>query len=139
MKWDQHWLKIAQEVSKLSKDTSTKVGAVLVRDNNTKISTGYNGFVKGIEETTEKWQRPLKYQYVRHAEENAIVFAPFDTNGSTIYITHQPCHRCIGLLAQAGITRIVYEKTYNNIEYKEIWEEHAKLFTEVIQLSIMEG
>jgi dCMP deaminase len=135
-KWDEHWMRIAFSTAKLSKDKSTKVGSVIVNNDNTRISTGYNGFVKGIDETEEKWERPRKYLYVRHAEENAIIFCPFERSGATLYCTHQPCHRCIGLIAQANIRRVLYCLPYNNLEHKDIWDEHVKLFDEVRQFSI---
>ena len=95
LQWDQTWLQVAKTVSKLSKDPSTKVGSVTVTPDNRHCSIGYNGFVRGIEETKEKWERPLKYQYVQHSELNSILNCPFDTMGCTLYCTHQCCHRCI--------------------------------------------
>lgn len=133
-KWDALFLKMSFTVSEMSKDPSTKVGAIIVATDNRKISFGYNGFVRGIDETPEKWTRPLKYQYVQHAELNAIINCPFDTVGCTLYCTHQPCHRCLEMVAQAGINRIVYATKYANLEHVDIWEEHAKLFKEVLYL-----
>jgi dCMP deaminase len=135
-KWDSMFLQMALVVSSMSKDPSTKVGAVIVTPNNKHISIGYNGFVKGIEETAAKWSRPIKYQYVRHAEDNAIINCPFDTTGCTIYCTHQPCHRCLEMIAQAEIKRVIYLNSYPNLEYPEIWAEHAKLFKEIKQVTI---
>lgn len=118
----------------MSKDPSTKVGAILVSPDNERISSGYNGFVRGVIETPEKWARPLKYQYVRHAEENALLLCPFEKKGATLYCTLQCCHRCMGLVAQAGIHRLVYINPYPNLEYPEIWKEHASLLKEVKQM-----
>jgi dCMP deaminase len=118
----------------MSKDPSTKVGCVVVGPDNRKISFGYNGFVKGIEETYEKWQRPRKYQFVQHAELNAIINCPFDTVGCILYCTHQPCHRCLEMAGAAGIRRVVYAKPYTNLEHKDIWDEHSLLFDEVIHV-----
>jgi dCMP deaminase len=133
-KWDNLFLSIAINVSKMSKDPSTQVGAVIVGSDNRKMSFGYNGFVRGIEETKEKWERPRKYQFVQHAELNSIINCPFDTVGCTLYCTHQPCHRCLELVAQAGIRRVVFINKYANLEHQDIWDEHAKLFEEVIQM-----
>ena len=72
---------------------------------------------------------------MQQAELNAIINCPFDTIGCTLYCTHQPCHRCLEMVAQAGISRIVYINKYANLEHQDIWDEHAKLFDEVIQLS----
>lgn len=127
---------MAQTVAKLSKDESTKVGAVIVSSDNKKCSMGYNAFAAGVEETQEKWQRPRKYEYVIHAEENAILNCPFDKTGCTIYITHQPCHKCIARLKNAGIRRIVYNLEYKNLQYKDIWDEHVKLFDEVVKIDL---
>lgn len=135
-KWNQHWLKIAQVTSQLSKDPATKVGAVIVSVDNRQCSLGYNGFAAGIEETDEKWQRPEKYQWVLHGEDNALLNCPFSTIGCSIYLTHQPCHKCIAKLRNAGIKRIVYITPYANLERKDIWDETVKLFDEVIQLDL---
>jgi len=129
--WDLHWIEIAEVTSKLSKDPTTKVGCVIVTPDNRQCAIGYNGFPAGIQETPEKWERPLKYQFVIHSEINAIMNCPFDTKGCTIYITLQPCHRCIGALKNAGIKRIVYKNDYPNLEHKDIWEEISKLFDSV--------
>ena len=42
-KWDKRWLDIAGLVSSWSKDPSTKIAAIAVKDKRL-IATGYNGF-----------------------------------------------------------------------------------------------
>lgn len=72
LKWDRHFIRIAREVASISKDPSTKVGVVLVK-NRRIIGTGYNGFPEGIADTPERLNdRPTKYKLMLHAEENAI-------------------------------------------------------------------
>ena len=74
-KWDRRYLDIAKSVSQWSKDPSTKVGAVLVRDNRI-VSVGYNGFPEGVDDSEERYNnRELKYDLVVHAEVNAIISA----------------------------------------------------------------
>jgi dCMP deaminase len=126
--WNKHWMEVALVTSKLSKDPSTKVGAVIVTPDNRQCSIGYNGFAKGVIETEEKWQRPAKYERVIHAEMNSILNCPFETIGCKIYITHQPCHRCISHVLNSGILELYYLNTYDNLSHKDIWIEHAKLF-----------
>ena len=136
--WNKHWMMVAMVTSKLSKDPSTQVGAVIVTQDNRQCSIGYNGFAKGIEETPEKWQRPTKYEYVIHAELNAILNSPFDHKGCKLYLTLQPCHRCIEMIVNSGILDVYYLKEYPNLQYKDIWLEHTnklrtcELFTETI-------
>lgn len=130
--WDEHWLKIAEITSQLSKDPSTKVGAVVVTPDNRQCSLGYNGFAAGIEETPEIWNdRPVKYEMVIHGEINAILNCPFPTKGCTVYVTHQPCHRCMPHLRNAGIERVVYAQEYPRLQHRDIWLKTAMLFKEV--------
>lgn len=132
---DCHYLRLAWVTAmNLSKDPSTKVGAVIVTEDTRMVSIGYNGFPRKLEETPERWEKPLKYEYVIHAEMNAIMNCPFDTKGCTLYCTHQPCHRCLVHMVNAGIKRVVYNLEYRNLTHRDIWDETAKLFEEVIQV-----
>ncbi len=132
---DRHFLRLAWVTAlDLSKDPSTKVGAVIVTEDTRQVSIGYNGFPKGILETPERWEKPLKYEFVIHAEMNAIMNCPFDTKSCTLYCTHQPCHRCLVHLVNAGIKRVVYNKEYRSLSHRDIWDETTKLFDEVIQI-----
>ena len=133
--YDLMFLELASvPANNLSKDPKTKVGALVVTPDNRQISFGYNGFSRGMEETEERWQRPAKYEYVIHAELNAIMNCPFDTVGATLYCTHQPCHRCIQHLINAGIKRLVYLYPYKQLQFRDIWEEAATFFDEVLCL-----
>jgi dCMP deaminase len=136
-KWDQHWLQVAQITSELSKDPSTKVGAVIVTPDNRQCSLGYNGFAAGIEETEEMWNvREIKLKHVIHAEENCLLNCPFNPDGCSIYITHQPCPKCIIKLAQSRIKKIIYYKKYEKMGDIDIWNMYAKKFDEILQLNI---
>ena len=107
-KWDKNFLELAKTVSTFSKDPSTKVGAVIVDDDNRVISIGYNGFPKGIRDDHRLDNRDLKYDMVVHAEANALLFANAPTKGCTIYTwPFQPCSRCASLIIQAGVQRVV--------------------------------
>jgi len=76
MNWDEYFVAIAELVCFRSKDRSTKVGAVIVGPDNEIRSTGYNSFVRGINDTIEeRQQRPEKYFWFEHAERNAIYCA----------------------------------------------------------------
>ena len=50
-----------------------------------------------------------------HAEQNAIIQAAtlgHSIEGSSIYITHQPCVICAKMIINAGIERIVVKEGY---------------------------
>lgn len=94
-----------------SKDRSTRVGCVLVGPDNEIRSTGYNGFPRGVnDDRDERHERPAKYLWTSHAEENAVAQAArvgIPLKGCKAYITHYPCARCSRALIQAGISTIV--------------------------------
>jgi dCMP deaminase len=106
--WQLYFYGMAEYVATRSKDPSTKVGAVIVKDNHI-MSTGYNGFAPGVMETEERWERPSKYERVIHAEVNAIAAAAkagHSTNYTHLYVTHYPCSNCCRLVIAAGIERV---------------------------------
>ena len=93
-----------------SKDPSSKVGAMIVRPDFSPVSSGYNGFPRGMEDDPKIWEDPtLKYDYVQHAERNALAFSHnVDVHGCFVICNLYPCHDCAGLLAQHGIARVFY-------------------------------
>jgi len=115
MNWDKYFIIIAQNVLLKSKDRSTKVGAVIVDKDNQILSTGFNGFPRGINDNNENYHtRPLKYRITEHAERNAIYQAARNRgglNGATLYLGHNPhygiCSNCARAIIQSGIKRVV--------------------------------
>jgi dCMP deaminase len=107
--WDSRFLALAEHVAGWSKDPSTQVGAVIVDEDNRIVSTGYNGFPKGIKDTKGRLDnRDKKLQYVIHAEHNAILFANRSLQGCTLYVTPMmPCARCATVIVQSGLKRVV--------------------------------
>mgnify|MGYP004453917263 FL=1 len=103
-------MRIAHQVASWSKDPSTKVGCVLVKDRKI-ISMGYNGFPRHIEDDLNRLvDRKVKYEMTVHAEQNAVITAALhgiSTAGSTAYVTFSPCSRCAAVLINAGIATVV--------------------------------
>lgn len=107
-KWDRRFIELARLIASWSKDRSTKVGAVVMSPDRKPRSFGYNGFPRGIDDEVEyRHQRPAKYLWTVHAEENAVIQAPTSLEGCTIYVTHHPCAKCARAVVQAGITTVV--------------------------------
>ena len=127
-KWDHRFLDLADHISFWSKDPSTKCGAVIVDDKQRIISTGYNGFARGIEDSDERLlDRETKYALTLHAEVNAIMFANTSLEGCTIYTTPlAPCIRCAVQIVQAGIKTVVTRKMI---------PQHVKRWGESVQMS----
>jgi dCMP deaminase len=108
--WDIHMLKIAKLCSEMSKDPSTKVGAVIVSSDHKVISMGYNGFPKEIPDYKEwYYDRKKKYELIVHAELNALNNTESDIpSGSSIYVYPlKPCKNCYDILKSHGIKRFV--------------------------------
>lgn len=114
--WDDYFLGIADVVRTKSKDPSTQVGAIIVGQDHQIVSTGFNGFPRGINETdASRWERPLKYQFVEHAERNGIYNAArtgVSLIRCTLYLVGigpptSPCTECAKAVIQSGITRVV--------------------------------
>ena len=130
------YLQLAEFQAQLfSKDESTKVAA-LVLDNNQNIrSTGFNGLPRGFEETTERWSKPTKYDYVVHAEANAICSAARNgatLAGCTLFSTLFPCNECAKLIIQAGIAKIVTRKPEENSSWLSSFEKSREMFDECL-------
>lgn len=108
-KWDLRFIKLARDVAKWSKDPKRKVGAIIVKDRRI-LSTGYNGFPVGFPDTPGTLNACDKNMYTVHAEANAIIAAGCNLEGATIYVAGlHPCSQCAALIAQSGITKVVYD------------------------------
>ncbi len=108
-KWHSRWMDMAKTVSHWSKDPSTKVGAIIVRPNNTFVSEGYNGFPRGMDDHIRFYlDRDMKYSRMIHAETNALLFANESLEGYTLYTYPlPPCDRCAVNIIQSGIKKVV--------------------------------
>ncbi len=127
-KWDKRYLALAAEVATWSKDPSTQVGAVTVGSKKEVLSQGFNGFPRGINDSSERYNnRETKYKLVVHAEMNAIYNATYSgtsLDGATLYVYGLPiCSECAKGIIQVGIKKVVVEKS------KELdnWNESVQL------------
>ena len=73
---------------------------------------GYNGFPRGVNDNIpSRQERPTKYDFVVHAEENALLNAGRNgtrLSGGVLYVTLPPCTRCAGSIIQSGIKEVIY-------------------------------
>ncbi|MHC5115122.1 MAG: deoxycytidylate deaminase [Planctomycetota bacterium] len=119
--WDEYFLRLAEDVSRRSPDPSTKHGCVIVDADRRVVSTGYNGPVAGLTNDIVPLTRPEKYDWLIHAEDNAVAFARCDLRGATAYVTGAPCAACFRRLVQVGIRRIVHgERTAASLTASEL-------------------
>ena len=122
--WDDYFMGIVDLIKERSTCLRRKVGAVVVKDKRI-LSSGYNGAPQGCkhcEETgclREKLGIPSgqRHELCRaiHAEQNAIVQAAYtgtNLQGSTLYVSCQPCVMCAKLAINAGIRKIIFTGDY---------------------------
>ena len=138
MNWHEYQLNMLGCVAQKSKDTSTKVGAIIVDHKNRTLSTGFNGFPIGVNdnilEVPERFERPAKYKYTEHAERNAIYTAAghgIPLEGGTIYIDWYPCTDCARGIVQVGLKNVIVDgRDYKNKKKKwddRGWEEDLSI------------
>lgn len=110
---DLRYLRMASIWAENSYCTRRQVGALIVKDKMI-ISDGYNGTPSGFENVCED-ENGVTYPYVLHAEANAITKIARSNNnsdGATLYVTDSPCIECSKLIIQAGIKRVIYNRSY---------------------------
>lgn len=106
--WHQRFLNLARCIAEWSKDPNTKVGAVAVADSKQILETGFNGLPRGVQDLPERMERPAKYIWTAHAEENLVAHAARkQLEGSTVYVTHLCCNACARMLINAGVAKVV--------------------------------
>ncbi|WP_270172330.1 deoxycytidylate deaminase [Paenibacillus sp. SYP-B4298] len=128
--WDTYFMDIAYMASTRSRCPRRHVGAVLVQGRNL-LGTAYNGAPSGAPDCSEEGcmiveeyelqqqdgqeQMVKKQRCIRtiHAEQNLLLFTDrIHREGSTVYVTDQPCWTCANMLANSGIKEIVYHRAY---------------------------
>lgn len=121
------------EAVQKSKDPNTKVACLIVDQENSILVAGYNGLPRNVADTQERISRPAKYDWVQHAEANAISNAARNgvrLRGGTAYVTQFPCSICAGQLINAGIARIVVEKGAIVESYRKNYEIASTMLNE---------
>lgn len=131
--WDTFFMSLVYLVAMKSKDRSTHVGCVVVDDNNTIRSLGYNGFPRGVDdEIEERHDRPAKYLYTEHAERNAVYNARTDLSGCIVYVNFLPCADCARAIIQAGIKEVVVHKKFSEAYQTNQFDESHKATLEML-------
>tara|TARA_Y100001963_G_C6587240_1_gene356287 strand:+ start:44 stop:517 length:474 start_codon:yes stop_codon:yes gene_type:complete len=108
--WIQYALKIATVAAERSEDPFQKVGACLLRHDNSVAAVGYNGAPSGVElDWTNRDQRRVR---VIHAEVNALRYVE-PGECYLLACTLLPCNDCLKAIASYGIGNIAFDDVYN--------------------------
>ncbi len=111
-----------------SDDLHTQIGAVAFKDGKV---LGYGANVYDGDRPIPKahLERPLKYDYIIHAEVNLI--NQVDLRDAAVYVTACPCVDCAQALVNAGVSRVVYAKSADPAlaaRWADSWAKAEALF-----------
>lgn len=120
--WKKYALELAKVASQRSEDPFVRVGACVLRKDNTVAGLGYNGAPTGVEINWE--DRDDRRKRVIHAEVNALRYAK-PGECSLLACTLLPCNECLRMISAYGIDVVVFDEIYQN-DYSSL--ELAKEF-----------
>ena len=110
--WDEYALELACVAATRSEDPFQKVGACALDHNNRVIGVAYNGLASGMIVDENFWKdRDKRRPYMIHAEANLLsLFKRGEAR--LLACTLLPCSSCASMIAGYGITKVVYQTTY---------------------------
>lgn len=122
--WHDYFLGLCFFISQRSEDANTTHGCILTDQHNHIIGTGYNSLPRGITPGLLPNTRPLKYPFMIHAEENALLNTTLDPwlidKGGVSYTTARPCLRCLYRLWNKNIRTIyIADMGYHFQDYEQ--------------------
>jgi len=135
MNWNDYFVSLLGPIAAKSKDTSRKIGCIIVGPDKEIRSTGFNGLPRGCNDTLpERYERPEKYFWFEHAERNAIYNAArhgASLEGCTAYVNMPPCMDCARGIVQSGISMVVSPAPPpDDPRYSEDFQRIMELFEE---------
>lgn len=110
---------MAKTLAKLSPDTNTKVGAILLSSEERIIAASYNGYLRKANDNILPKTAPEKYEYFQHAERNLLYNCAYNgisTKNTKVIVTHSPCKDCLRAMFQSGIEEIYYRVNHNDLD-----------------------
>lgn len=117
--WTDYFLGIAKVISQRSHDVHTQHGCVITDRDNRILGVGYNGFPRGMEDSSLPTTRPEKYHWMIHAERNALSNCVIRPDNGIAYVTGQSCNDCIMALWQEGVTKVIMADHHGTILFDE--------------------
>ena len=135
--WDQIWSDFSKLISERSYDPRTKVGAVVVTEDNTQVlSIGYNGNHRGGANSVDSAEPGLSG--LIHAEINALVKMDYNNpKRKVMYVTHSPCLACAKLIINANIHEVKYLEEYRDTSGIELLKNFGVWATKIESLNFI--
>ncbi|MCX6749126.1 MAG: deaminase [Candidatus Pacearchaeota archaeon] len=137
LSWDDYFMTMVYLVASKSKDNRTHIGAVIVGPHREIRSTGYNSFVRGLDDSVpERQHKGEKQLWFEHAERNAVYNATLigaSLLDCIMYTNGVPCMDCARGIVQSGIREVVVDKKWetNTQNWAERNRRTLEMFAEV--------
>jgi dCMP deaminase len=122
--WDDYFMLLSELAARRSNCMKRRVGCVLTK-NNRVLATGYNGTPRGAVNCCDggckrcnngaRCGQSLQECLCMHAEENALLEVGrerISDGEATLYCNTCPCLSCAKKIAQCGVKKVVYHKSY---------------------------
>jgi dCMP deaminase len=130
--WTNYFLGLAKVVAQRSHDIHTQHGCIITDQNRRILGVGYNGFPKQLDDSILPTSRPEKYNWMIHAERNALSNCIVRPDNGIAYVTGQCCNDCVMSLWQEGITEVIMAKNHGT----HLFDENAKnIFDAFVKMS----
>lgn len=114
---DDRFMSMVYLIAEGSKDQRTHIGAVVIGPDNEIRTTGYNSFVRRLNDNVpERQEKPEKFYWFEHAERNSMDNATLigtSLRGCKMYINGIPCMDCARGIVQSGILEVIVDKEWN--------------------------
>ena len=124
---------IAKAVAARADCSRRQVGAVIITEDRRIVATGYNGAApgrlgcltdgacpratSGVESLVTSYDTGVGACVALHAEQNAMLRASWaEMNGSTLYVTCEPCPGCTRMLNGTPLAAVVWENGSGGLE-----------------------
>lgn len=134
----RQFMVMSRAAASLSKDRSTKLGAVILGPGFEIRAMGYNGFPRGVHDGIDsRHERPIKYKYTEHAERNAIynaarVGTPLDGCRILLESPIGICCDCARAIINTGIIQVVILRGADeDFERQLRWEDNDPIVVEM--------
>ncbi len=135
---DEYWARLLRDaylLARNSPDPSTQNAALLYNREGHLISAEVNRFPRDVQYLDERWERPLKYKIIEHAERNAIYAAAWSgesTRDSIMIAPWAACSDCARGIIQAGVSKLVRHLQASQ-RSPEFWIEEIQVADQMLK------
>jgi dCMP deaminase len=116
------YMQFAEVAASRSTCSRLKVGAVITDEDMTTVkSVGYNGTARGLPNGCDS-ATPGACGCL-HAEDNALVKAPYHEGDLVLFCTHTPCITCAKRILNSRVRSLYYRQSYRSSDGIDLLRE----------------